>query len=290
MRKLVLRLNDKKMRRGRFSIPATGQSLIAWCGLLLMIGSFAWWQWYSQPSVSVTTSAPPETVPAPFALVVLDPGHGGQDSGAMCDGVLEKELTLDVAQRIDRLLQAQGIATLMTRTGDSYVSLADRAALTNRARDCIFVSIHFNEGNKNTSAGVETYYAEHQIPATPPLTSWFPFLQRASLEPPNLESESLAGFIQEALVGRTQAANRGTKAGQFFVIANVRHPAVLVEGGFLTNKEDVTRLANWDYREQMAAAITEGILRYRDVMKQRQATLAATTAPGFESPGNSAVK
>jgi N-acetylmuramoyl-L-alanine amidase len=253
-----------------------------------MIGSFAWWQWYSQPLV--TASARPEPVPAPFALVVLDPGHGGQDSGAMCGGVLEKELTLDIAQRVDRLLQAQGIATLMTRIGDTYVSLVDRVALTNRVRDCIFISIHFNEGNKNTSAGVETYYAEHQIPATPMVTSWFPFLQRASLEPPNLESQSLAGFIQEALVARTQAANRGTKAGQFFVIANVRHPAALVEGGFLTNKEDVAKLANWDYREQMAAAITEGILRYRDVMEQRQATLATTTAPRVESPGNFGVK
>lgn len=208
----------------------------------------------------------------------------------MCGGVLEKELTLDVAQRVDRLLQAQGMATLMTRTGDTYVSLADRAALTNRVRDCVFISIHFNEGNKDTSAGVETYYAEHQIQATPPLASWLPFLQRASSEPPNLKSQSLAGFIQDALVARTQEANRGTKASQFFVIANVRHPAVLVEGGFLTNKEDVARLANWDYREQMAAAITEGVLRYRDVMKQRQATLAATSAPDFESPGSSAVK
>jgi N-acetylmuramoyl-L-alanine amidase len=215
-------------------------------------------------------------------MVVLDPGHGGQDSGAIWGGLMEKELTLDVAQRVDRLLQAQGIATLMTRTGDTYVSLADRAALTNRVPDCIFVSIHFNEGNKNASAGVETYYAEHQISATPPLASWLPFLQHASLELPNLESQSLAGFIQEALVARTQAADRGTKAGSFFVIANVRHPAVLVEGGFLTNKEDVAKLATWDYREQMAAAITEGILRYRDVMKQRQTTLAATTAPGSE--------
>jgi N-acetylmuramoyl-L-alanine amidase len=260
----------------RFSISRKGQNLIAWFGLVLMIGSFVWWQWNSQP-VPVTSTRPP-TVPSPFGLVVLDPGHGGQDSGAMCGGVLEKELTLDVAQRVDRLLQAQGIATLLTRTGDTYVSLADRAALANRVQDCIFVSIHFNEGNKNISAGVETYYAEHQVPATPPIASWLPFLQPASLTPPNLESQSLAGFIQEALVARTEEANRGTKTEQFFVIANVRHPAVLVEGGFLTNKEDVAKLTNWDYREQMAAAITEGILRYRDVVKQRQATLAATVS------------
>src|SRR2546430_14288278 len=68
----------------------------------------------------------------PFAVVVLDPGHGGQDSGAMCGGLLEKDLTLDVARRIDRLLDSEGIATLMTRLGDTYVSLTDRAAFANR--------------------------------------------------------------------------------------------------------------------------------------------------------------
>jgi N-acetylmuramoyl-L-alanine amidase len=170
----------------------------------------------------------------------------------------------------------------MTRNGDNYVSLADRAALGNRAQDCIFVSIHFNEGNKNTSAGVETYYAEHQMPAIPQLASWLPFLQRASLETPDIESQSLAEFIQEALVARTQAVNRGTKAEQFFVITNVRHPAVLVEGGFLTNNEDIAKLASEDYREQMAAGIAEGILHYRDVIKQRQVTLAADHKLGPE--------
>jgi N-acetylmuramoyl-L-alanine amidase len=257
----------------RISISGTWQNLTAWLGLLLMIGSFVWWQLSTPPTV--TTSARPPIVPPPVTLVVLDPGHGGQDSGAMCGGILEKDLTLDVAQRVDRLLQAQGAATLMTRNGDNYVSLADRAALGNRAQDCIFVSIHFNEGNKNTSAGVETYYAEHRMPAIPQLASWLPFLQRASLETPDLESQSLAESIQEALVARTQAVNRGTKAEQFFVIANVRHPAVLVEGGFLTNKEDIAKLASEDYREQMAAGIAEGILHYCDVIKQRQATFAA---------------
>jgi N-acetylmuramoyl-L-alanine amidase len=118
--------------------------------------------------------------------------------------------------------------------------------------------------------------------AIPQLASWFPFLQRASLETPDIESQSLAEFIQEALVARTQAVNRGTKAEHFFVIANVRRPAALVEGGFLTNKEDIAKLASGDYREQMAAGIAEGILHYRDVIKQRQVTLAADHKLGPE--------
>jgi N-acetylmuramoyl-L-alanine amidase len=205
---------------------------------------------------------------------VLDPGHGGQDSGAMCGPIYEKDLTLDIAQRVDRLLQAQGIATLMTRVGDSYVSLQERVALTNRARDCIFVSIHFNE-SKKTASGVETYYAEQQAPPAPGLVSWIPFFQGPTAESPTLASQSLGRFIQEAMIARTKAPDRGTKAEQLFVIANVAAPAVLVEAGFL-NKEEFAKLESNDYRDQMAAAISEGILRYRDVLKERQLTLAVT--------------
>jgi N-acetylmuramoyl-L-alanine amidase len=87
----------------------------------------------------------------------------------------------------------------------------------------------------------------------------------------------LAGFIQKSLAKRTQAFNRGTRAEQFYVIANVRHPAVLVEGGFLTNKDDVAKLASEEYRERIAAAICEGILHYRDTLRGRQPALAVAT-------------
>ena len=75
-------------------------------------------------------------------------------------------------------------------------------------------------------------------------------------------------------MARTQATNRGTRPQQFFVIANVQHPAVLVEGGFLTNKDDVSKLANADYREQMAAGIADGITRYRDTLLGQETPLA----------------
>lgn len=194
----------------------------------------------------------------------------------MCGVVLEKDLTLDVARRIDRLLDAEGIATLMTRLGDAYVPLADRAALANRVQNCIFVSIHFNEDNQPVTSGVETYYAARQITAGSFLGSWLPFLWRPLSEAPNPESQSLAGFIQEALVARTRAVDRGTRPRQFFVIAHVTSPAVLVEGGFLTNKEDISKLASDDYRDQIAAAVADGILRYRDEVSQRKSTLAVT--------------
>src|SRR5438093_1991050 len=255
------------------------RNTLALAGLLLMIGSFAWMQFRQaerpeRPRESKT--ARPPTTPGPFAVVVLDPGHGGKRSGAMCGGVLEKDLTLDVARRIDRLLDSEGIATLMTRMGDTFVSLADRAALANRARNCIFISIHFNEDNKPVASGVETYYAAHQITAGSFLASWLPFLWRPLSSSPNPESQDLAGLIQEALVARTRSIDRGTQGGQFFVIANVTSPAVLIEGGFLTNKEDISTLATEDYRDQIAAAVADGILRYRDAASQRESTLAAT--------------
>lgn len=255
------------------------RNALASTGLLLMIASFVWMQCLPRLIAKLKT-AQPAPKREPFAVVVLDPGHGGQDSGAVCGGILEKDLTLDVALRIDRLLEAEGIATLMTRQSDTYLSPADRAKFANRVSDCIFVSIHFNEDNKPVSSGVETYYAAGQVTSrSSVLASWLPFLWPAPSDSPNIESQNLAAIIQEALVTRTQSRNRGTKAKQFFVIANVPGPAVLVEGGFLSNKEDISKLASDDYREEIAAAVTDGILRYRAAAKQRPSTLAVT-APG----------
>ena len=146
--------------------------------------------------------------------------------------------------------------------------------MANDQQQCIFVSIHFDEAGRPAATGIETFYAAHPISLPERVASWLPFLQRTSSEPPNVESQSLATFIQESLVTHTQAVNRGTRPQQFFVIANVRHPAVLVEGGFLTNKDDVVKLANNDYREQMATAISEGIVRYRDTLQEQRTPLA----------------
>jgi N-acetylmuramoyl-L-alanine amidase len=246
------------------------RTALSWLGLLTMALCLVWLE--SIPRVERPVQAKLQgTAPHElFPVVVLDPGHGGQDSGAMCGGVMEKDLTLDIAQRLDRRLHDAGLSTIMTRQGDNYVSLADRAAMTNRVRECILVSIHFNDADKSVSSGVETYYADHQTVGGTLLASWLPFLQNISSATANLESQSLAGFIQDALVTRTHAVNRGTKIQQFFVLANVRHPAVLVEGGFISNKEDANKLGNPEYREEMAAAMSDGILHYRDVLKSGQ--------------------
>lgn len=256
----------------------TGRPFVAWIGLLLMVASFIWLQflWPASRLPSEVQAPAPE---GPFAVVVLDPGHGGRDSGTMKAGLLEKDLTLDVAHRAERLLQLRGLATVLTRADDTHVSLADRAAIANAHAKCVFVSIHFDDATRPAATGVETYYAARQISNLRPAVSWLPFLRQTASETVNVESQSLADRIQEALVTYTQAVNRGTTPHQFFVIANVRHPAVLVEGGFLTNADDLNKLATGDYREQIAAAISDGVIRYREALRQQE-TPVAVNLPG----------
>jgi N-acetylmuramoyl-L-alanine amidase len=250
-----------------------GRPIIAKIGLLLMVGSFVWLQLTATPR-SMTRLETRPTENAPFALVVIDPGHGGKDSGTIQTGLVEKDLALDVAQRLSRHLQMRGFVTVLTRADDSFISLAERATIANNHEGAVFVSIHFDEAGRTAASGIETYYAAHRISLPERVASWLPFMQKLSTEPPDLESENLAGFIQESAVAQTQAANRGTRQQQFFVVANVRHPAVLVEGGFLTNKDEAIKLTNADYRDQMAAGIADGIVNYRASLVGQNTPLA----------------
>ena len=251
------------------------QSWIALGGLILMALCVGWLQMMPAPN-RLTTATDAPRLGGPIGLVIIDAGHGGNDSGAIRDGVQEKDLTLDVALRLERLLKASGLATKLTRSTDETLSLSARAAAANEERDCVFISIHFDEGKRSAASGIGTFYAARQAAPTPLVASWFPFMQPVSRsETANIESRSLAELIQNSLVARTQAVNRGTRAEQFYVVANVQHPAVLVEGGFLSNSEDVAKLTREEYRQQLAAAISEGVMRYRDLVGQR-GTVAST--------------
>lgn len=238
-----------------------------WLGLLILAISFVWFIRLPAPTQTATAPGKPLARPEATFVVVLDPGHGGQDSGAVCGTMLEKDLTLDVAVRAERLLRVAGFTTVLTRNSDRYISLAERASLGNREDNSLFISIHFNDSGRDAASGVETYYALEKS-ARPGVLAWLPFLQRSEAVPLRTQSQNLASYLQAALVARTSAADRGIKAGQFFVIANIRHPAVLVEGGFLTNKSDVTKLGTVEYRQQLAAAISDGVDRYRTAIRE----------------------
>lgn len=250
---------------------------LAWTGLVIMACSLIWLESSPRPE-RVRLTSPGATPGGPVSRLIIDPGHGGLDSGTMRDGIREKDLTLDVALRLERLAKERGFSTTMTRRGDEQISLAGRAAAANRQQDGIFVSLHFDEGTRAAATGVQTFYAVRQVSARPGFSAWLPFLQPAVTNENNLESQSLAGCIQESLVAGTHAFNRGTRAEQFYVVANVRHPAVLVEGGFLSNQEDLARLNTAEYREQLAAAIVEGMARYRALAGERPPRLVAGEA------------
>ncbi len=242
--------------------------VLPWLGLLLLTASVVWL--IRVPVLMHPAHHPGATPPLArgkaLPVVVLDAGHGGQDSGAMCGLVMEKDLALDVAQRAELLLRAAGYTTVLTRESDRYVSLSDRAAVGNEEDNSLFVSIHFNDGDRPTASGVETYYAQGQSSSGPArFLSWLPFLEPVDDSRLRGKSESLASCIQAALVERTRAFNRGTKAQEFYVIANVHHPAALVEGGFMTNQSDATKLATSEYRQEIAVAISRGVQRYREV-------------------------
>ena len=147
----------------------------------------------------------------------------------------------------------------------------------NHADDSLFISIHFNDGQRATASGVETYYAG-QSAGPAGFFSWLSFWQRSASAPLAAKSESLARFIQAALVERTRALNRGIKSEQFYVIANVRHPAALVEGGFITNKSDVTKLTTTEYRQQIAMAISDGVQRHWEAARRDEPTLTLAAA------------
>src|SRR5256885_11629518 len=182
---------------GRRRTGTGERSGLAWIGLLLMAVSFVWLQATAVPR-SLTRFEPEPPPAAPFAIVIIDAGHGGQDSGTTKNGIMEKDLALDVAHRVERLLQERGLVVALTRADDTYVSLQDRATMANNQPESVFVSIHVDDAGR-TANGVETYYATHANSFPERVASWLPFLQRTSSDPPNLESQSLATSIQESL-------------------------------------------------------------------------------------------
>ncbi len=251
--------------------------LLPWLGLALLTVSFICFVLFAPSPRPIAQPRRPLHPGKESLVVVLDPGHGGQDSGAMCGPIMEKDLALDVALRAETLLRAAGYTTILTRDDDRYLSLAERAAVANRETHSLFVSIHFNDGERAVASGVETYFAASQPVAGPRLFAWLSLFPPAESKPLLAQSESLARFLQAALVEQTHAVNRGIKSEQFYVIAHVRHPAALVEGGFITNPADVIKLTNATYRQQIAAAISDGIHRYREVLVPDEATLAVAS-------------
>jgi N-acetylmuramoyl-L-alanine amidase len=223
-----------------------------------------------QPANPVQSPAR-ESTPQPSGppVIAIDPGHGGGDPGAIgilprgtltglkqrTDGrgrnlLLEKDVNLDVARRLRRWLQRRGYRTVMTRTKDRAGGdrpfttvrndLQARVDIANQAAASLFVSIHMNSARSGAARGAETYRFTVSGPA----------------------AAGLAGAVQDRLITRTGLPSRGVKRAGFFVLKHTVMPAVLVEGGFLSNAVDARLLATNAFRARVAAGIGEGVDTY----------------------------
>lgn len=233
--------------------------------------------------------APQRVDPAVFALgirrIVLDPGHGGHDPGAVSPlGMTEKELTLDISYRLRRLLEEALFEVVMTRERDDTVSLRQRAELANSHGGDLLLSIHVNSFSARQIRGVETYYlgptddpiliqyaAIENRTSGYSLTDFRRLLEGIYAHVKQDVSRQFAAALQRELfktlrTGTPGLADRGVKSAPFIVLITTQMPAVLVEVSALSNEEEARLLANPQYRQTIAQALFRGIRTYADAI------------------------
>jgi N-acetylmuramoyl-L-alanine amidase len=202
--------------------------------------------------------------------VVLDPGHGGADNGASSSWGSEKTFTLDVALAARRELMRAGYRVEMTRATDTAVSLEERVRIANRFRHAVFVSIHFN--SSAGGVGVESFAlapegvtsnmsSEHHVSAAD--------VARHDGNAQDEHNIALTASIHAMVLSRLAAFDRGVKHARFHVLRDVKIPAVLVEGGFISSASEGQRIATSNYRQRLGVAIAQGIQNYNAAVNYR---------------------
>jgi len=171
-------------------------------------------------------------------IILVDPGHGGRDPGAIGNGIQEKDVVLSMSLLLGQSLQSMGYTVYYSRTNDVELDLEPRVDLSERVNADVFVSVHANSlasGNTNVN-GVETFYARGSS-----------------------VGRELATLVQSQIIADTRANDRGPKAAGFYVLARTSMPAILVETGFVTNPTEAANLNNPNYQKLMADAIAKGL-------------------------------
>src|SRR5438477_2487954 len=210
--------------------------------------------------------------------VVLDPGHGGFDKGAISGYGYEKDYALDLARLLRPLLQAKGFRVIMTRESDVFVPLELRARIANATHDSIFVSLHFNATDRDPIAtGFEIYSL---TPRGAPST-YEDGLTLASVNIQNgteadAASVELSSCIYHSLIGHIGEFDRGIKRARFAVLRLTKIPAVLVESGFLTERGESRLIANPEWRKKLADAVCTGIENFRTLADTKKVPLVVT--------------
>ncbi|MFW5802721.1 MAG: N-acetylmuramoyl-L-alanine amidase family protein [Verrucomicrobiota bacterium] len=204
----------------------------------------------------------------PVQRIVLDPGHGGKDSGAEGKRSEEKDIVLALARRTQSHLQKHGYEVLMTRSGDQFISLLNRSEIANRANADLFVSLHINAVDNASVRGIETFVL---TPSGATSTYGSKRTSTSANGDDFIHHSMRLGYeIQRQLVAATRAKDRGIRRANFAVLRKTKAPAVLIEAGFITNRQEERRLNSADHQERMAAAITEGIRRYAKAIAPEQ--------------------
>ncbi|MDF7806647.1 N-acetylmuramoyl-L-alanine amidase [Pontiellaceae bacterium B12219] len=203
-------------------------------------------------------------------LVVLDPGHGGNDPGASgsVTKIREKNVVLDISHRVRKLLEAKGVQVRMTRTGDTYPSLDSRTNLAYKLGADVFVSIHADGAASSSAHGVETF-----ITSVAGYDSSNFYGQAGDKDAQRNNTydamNAILGFsLQSNLVNMSKREDRGLRRARFSVIKKAPCPSALVECGFLTNPDEESLLNTASYRESVARGITNGILGYFTMVKR----------------------
>lgn len=217
--------------------------------------------------------------------IVIDPGHGGRDPGALGAGVSEAEVVLDVALRLEKLLRAAGVEVVLTRRTDEYVPLEERPAIAIREQADLFLSIHANASRSRSVRGVESYFlnfstdpaaeevAARENAATNRTINNLPDILKAiTLNNKLDESRSFAAVIQRAMAAQLSGANSGirnlgVKQAPFVVLIGADMPSVLVEIAFITNPQEGRLLRSAAFRQRIAQALFDAIRGYQKSLK-----------------------
>ena len=217
--------------------------------------------------------------------VQLDAGHGGEDAGCISPhgGLYEKALVLDIALRAGEILSSRGIEVIYTRTNDTFVSLAGRSGIAAKHKADAFVAIHANYAENQTARGIETFTLPFaKMPSTSSESS-MPTIARVGNANDNANT-ILGHEIQRRMPGRLGEADRGLRHARYQVLRDPPCPAVLIEIGFLSNKNDSRNLSsNW-YRDKIALAIADGVCAFSD-RRRLPPPKAPTRGTGKEKQG-----
>lgn len=192
--------------------------------------------------------------------IIIDPGHGGTDPGAVYYGTYESDINWSIALKFAELLDDEGIDYVFTRAEDEYVALKDRAAITQAEHGTVFVSIHCNSSTSTSVTGLETYGGISADNPTPDANGEiYNFVQADN-------GYEFAQIMQEALIDITGAKDRGAKQECYIVLNQNAAPGVLIEAGFMTNETEFNNLVDDDYQYLIAQGLVDGVIAYLDVL------------------------